>query len=377
MNQLLTKIFFLNLVISSICPTILAQQPYVFVGSYNEDKKNDGIYVYQLDTASGQLRLASSTKNILNPSYITLSDDRRYLYACTESKRTNAGSVSSFQFDAADRSLKQLSSQKGEGENPVYLSVHKSGKWIVNGNYAEGSVSVFPLGPDGMIRPAAQVIAFKDSSVNTKRQESSHIHAAVFSPDHRYVYLPDLGGDKIRCFAFDETKDRPLVETQPAFIKSKAGSGPRHLTFSVDGKTAYCIEELSGSISAYNYNDGKLSLIQTILTHPANSKAVLGSADIHCSPDGKFLYASNRGSENNLAIFSIQKDGKLKTVGYQSTLGNHPRNFAIDASGKFLIVANQISGNVIVFKRKAKTGLLKKVYEVKNLLNPSCVKIGK
>lgn len=377
MKRLQAKLCSLTLAFSCLCSILLAQNPYVFVGSYNEDKNKDGILVYQLDSASGQLKVVSSVKNILNPSYITLSEDGRFVYACTESKRANTGSVSSFQFDPSERSLTLLSTQKGGGENPVYLSVHKSGKWIVNGNYAEGSVSVFPLGSDGMIGPAAQVIAFKDSSINSKRQQSSHIHAAEFSPDHRFVFLPDLGGDKIRCFQFEETKDRPLVEAQRPFTKTKPGSGPRHLTFSADGKYAYCVEELSGSVGVYHYSNGKLDLQQTLLTHPANSKATFGSADIHISPDGKFLYISNRGTENNIAIFSIQKDGKLKAIGYQTTFGDHPRNFAIDASGKFLIVANQISGNVVVFKRKMKTGLLKKVFEVKNLLNPSCVKIGK
>jgi 6-phosphogluconolactonase len=189
--------------------------------------------------------------------------------------------------------------------------------------------------------------------------------------------LPDLGADKIRAYEFDATNEQPLQLTLPPFIQSIPGSGPRHFIFHPNEKFAYCIEELSGTISSYTYENGKLNTIQRIATHRKKYKQDFSSADIHISPDGKFLYASNRGNENNIAIFSIHENGTLKSVGYQTTFGKTPRNFSIDASGKFLIVANQSTGTVIVFKRNQKNGLLTKTGNEINIENPTCVKIKK
>jgi 6-phosphogluconolactonase (cycloisomerase 2 family) len=354
-----------------------AQKSIVFVGSYNYDKNKDGIYVYELDTKTGVLNKLSSVKNILNPSYLALSANGKYLYACSETQTPNAGSISGFAFDPKKKALSFINSQKSGGDNPAYVSLHKNGKWIVNANYSGGSVGVHPLAADGSIKQGAQVIKYADSSIFKERQNQSHIHSTVFSPDYRYIFLPDLGADKIRIYKFNELKDQPLQAAQIPFVKTVAGSGPRHFTFHPNGKFAYCIEELSGTIDVFKYANGKLDKMQRIKTHTDQFKANFGSADIHISPDGKFLYASNRGVENNIAIFSIKNDGKLMNVGYQSTLGNHPRNFSIDATGKFLIAANMNSGDIVVFKRNSKTGLLTKVGKETKVANPSCIVIRK
>ena len=247
----------------------------------------------------------------------------------------------------------------------------------MNANYSGGSVAVHPLAEDGSIKHDAQVIAYTDSSIIKERQDQSHIHSTVFSPDYRYLFLPDLGADKIRIYKFNDLQDQPLQTAQIPFVKTVAGSGPRHFTFHPNGKFAYCIEELSGTIDIFKYANGKLDKIQRIATHTDQFKDNFGSADIHISPDGKFLYASNRGVENNIAIFSIKNEGTLSNIGYQSSLGNHPRNFSIDASGKFLIAANMISGDIVVFKRNSKTGLLTKVGTEIKIANPSCIVIRK
>jgi 6-phosphogluconolactonase len=357
------------------CARLYAQQDFVFIGSYNWDKTKEGISVYELDTTTGHLKKVISSRNILNPSYLTLSPNGRYVYACTESKTPGAGAVSSFEFDARHKTLTYLNSQKSGGENPVYLSVHQNGRWLVNGNYTEGSLSVYPIAADGSINPPVQHFAYTEGSINTERQDRSHIHAAVFSPNDDYLFLPDLGADKIRCYRFDASATAPLSETQPSFISTSLGSGPRHFTFHLNGHFAYCIEELAGMVSVYHYEHGHLDSIQRIATHTPELQSGFESADIHISPDGHFLYASNRGDENNIAIFSIATNGTLMPIAYQSTYGRHPRIFAIDASGQFLIVANQISGNVIVFKRNAQTGLLKKTGKTIKVRNPSCVQI--
>lgn len=360
-----------------LASNLFSQNTYVFLGSYNRDKTAEAIQVFQLDTVNGKLIKITSAKNIINPSYLTVSPNGKYVYACTDTKTPNAGSVSSFEFNPENKSLTFLNSQRSGGENPVYVSVHKSGKWLANANYTEGSVSVFPILENGKIDSIAQNFQYTDGSTHKERQTRSHVHSAVFSPQFDYLFLPDLGADKIRCYAFDENKKQPLTETKNPFTKTDLEAGPRHFTFHPNQKFGYCIEEMAGQISVYKYEKGILNKIQRIATHTDKIKDGFESSDIHISPDGKFLYATNRGKENNIAIFSIDENGLLKNIGHQSTLGKHPRVFAIDESGKFLIASNVITGNVIVFRRNPKTGLLKKTGKQIKMENVSCVQIKK
>lgn len=368
-------IAFLILIFS--CFNLYSQNTYVFLGSFNRDKNTDGIYVYQLNTDNGKLTKVTTVKNILNPSFLTISPNGKYVFACTESKTKNAGSVSSFEFNPENKTLRFINSQKSGGENPVYLTLHKNGKWLINANYTESSISVYPVSEDGMIEPMVQNFQFEEGSINKDRQDRSHIHSAVFSPNFDYLFFPDLGADKIRTYKFENEKIKPLIAAEIPFTKTTLGSGPRHFKFHPNGKFAYCIEELTGTVDAYKYENGKLESIQRINTHYDKRKDNFESSDIHISPDGKFLYASNRGSENNIAIFEIQKNGTLKNIGYQSTLGKHPRIFAIDGSGKFLIATNSVSGDVVVFRRNAETGLLKKVGKKVKIFGVSSVQIKK
>jgi 6-phosphogluconolactonase len=355
--------------------SLYSQSTYVFVGSYNLDKDENGIYVFKLDTITGELKEITAVKNILNPSYLAVSPNENYIYACTDTRTPNAGSVSSFEFKPKNKTLTFIDSQTSGGENPVYLSVHKNGKWLVNANYTDGSVAVHSLADDGKISPIVQNISYSDGSINKERQDRSHVHSSVFSPNFDYVFLPDLGADKIRCYEFDSLQKLPLKETSYSFTQATLGSGPRHFAFHPNGKYAYCVEEIAGFVSAYKYDNGKLESIQRIATHPDEITNGFSGSDIHVSSDGHFLYVSNRGEENNIAIFSIEKDGTLKTVGYQPTYGKTPRVFAIDSKGKFVIVANQSTGNVVVFKRDAVTGLLTKLANEIKVKNASCVQI--
>ncbi len=352
-----------------------SQNTYVFVGSYNFNKDKKGIYVFKLDTLTGQLKKITTVKNVLNPSYLTVSPNGKYIYACTDTKTPNAGSVSSFEFKPQNKTFTFINSQKSGGENPVYVSVHKSGKWLVNANYTEGSVAVHSVTEDGKISQIVQRYSYSEGSIDKERQDRSHVHSSVFSPNHDFVFLPDLGSDKIRCYQFDSLQKQPLQETPYPFTQATLGSGPRHFTFHPNGKFAYCIEELTGTVSVYKYDNGKLDSIQRIAAHSDEITKGFSGSDIHVSPDGQFLYTSNRGEENNIAIFSIANDGTLKTVGYQSTFGRTPRIFAIDSKGKFVIAANQSTGNVVIFKRDPVTGLLTKAGNEMKVKNASCVQI--
>ena len=375
-NKNLKPIFLLTFVFFAYTK-LFSQNTLVFFGSYNWDKSTDGIYVYELDTIKGKLTKKSAFSGVLNPSFLTLSPNGDYLFSCTESKTANAGSVSSFSVNPENGTLNYINSQKSGGENPVFVSVHKNGKWLINGNYTEGSISVFPIAENGTILPFVQNFHFQEGSIHKDRQDRSHIHSIVFSPEFDYIFAPDLGADKIRIFGFHEKEKEPLQPIEKPFVATNLGSGPRHFTFHPNGKFAYCIEELAGAVSVYHYENSDLEPIQWIVTHSEKYKERFESSDIHISPDGKFLYASNRGSENNIAIFAIQTDGKLRSIGYQSTFGKHPRTFAIDETGKFIIVTNTKTSDVFVFKRNSKTGLLKKMGRKTKIKNITSVQIKK
>ncbi len=367
------KIFLLLSIL--IFKSLYSQKQFIFFGSYNWDKGSEAVYVYELNNETGKLTKVASSSDVINPGYITVSPDGKYIYASSDAKTPNYGTVSSFAFDADKKTLTFLNQQKTGGENPVYVNVDKTGKWLVNATYNQATISVFPILDNGKIDSIAQHLKFTEGSgVDPKRQEKAHTHSVVFSPDSKTVLFADLGADKILQYPFDPTQKKPLLDTKSTFINTKPGSGPRHITFSKDGKLVYSIEELAGMISVYDFSENKLKEIQRIATHPDKIKDGFESSDIHISPDGKFLYASNRGKENNIAIFKILNDGKLESSGYQKTGGKHPRTFAIDETGKFIIVTNVISQDVTVLKINKETGLLKKVDKPVKIKNVTCVK---
>lgn len=356
--------------------SLYSQKQFVFFGSYNWDKGSEAVYVYELDNKTGKLTKVASSSDVINPGYITVSSDGNYIYASSDAKTPNYGTVSSFAFDAEKKSLTFLNQQKTGGENPVYVNVDKSVKWLINVTYNQATISVFPLLENGKIDSIAQHFKFTEGSgVNPTRQEKSHTHSAVFAPDYTTVLFADLGADKILQYPFDASQNKPLIYNQSTFINTKPESGPRHITFSKNGKLVYSIEELAGMISVYDFSDSNLKDIQRIATHPDKITEGFESSDVHISPDGKFLYATNRGKENNIAIFKVLNDGKLESIGYQKTGGKHPRTFAIDETGKFIIVTNVNSQDVTVFRRNLETGMLKKVGKPVKINPPTCVKI--
>ncbi|MGI8581235.1 MAG: lactonase family protein [Chitinophagaceae bacterium] len=353
------------------------QKYFLFIGTYT-GSGSKGIYVYTFDAATGKAQWLSNTEGVINPSYLAIAPRGSLLYACTETRTADAGGISAFRFDHKKGKLTFINKQSSGGDNPAYVSVNNTGKWVIAGNYSGGSLSAFPVNGDGSLQPFAQLIEHSGKSVNKERQEKPHVHATVFSPEGDQLFVPDLGVDKVMIYKFNATAQKPLVPASPAFVSTNPGSGPRHFIFHPNKKWAYLIEEMAGSVAAYSYIKGKLNVVQQIAIHPDTVKENFGSADIHISPDGRFLYASNRGSENNLAIFSINRiTGKLLLAGYQSTMGTTPRNFTIDPSGNYLLVANQKTGNIVIFKRDIKTGLLTYTGDQINIPEPVCLKMIK
>jgi 6-phosphogluconolactonase len=359
-----------------ICLTNLAsaQKYYLFAGTYT-GTGSKGIYVYQFDAATGSFKNLSNTDSSTNPSYLVISNSGKYIYSVNETKGENPGSVSSYKFDKAEGKLHLLNNQLTGGDDPCYITLTRNDKWLVVANYSGGSITLLPIDKNGSVGTYRQLLHDTGSSIDKSRQEKAHVHSTVFSPDENYLFTPDLGIDKVMVYRFNPQSPEPLKLSSPSSVKVKPGSGPRHFTFHPNKKFAYLVNELSGSVCAYSYSAGKLSKLQESSTHPREYKGAIGSADIHVSPDGKFLYVSNRGEENTLTIFSINKSGRLTLVDYQSTLGKTPRNFIIDPSGNYLLVANQESGNVVIFKRNKRSGLLSATGKEILIPKPVCLQM--
>lgn len=369
--------FFLLAVFLCFFFTSFSQEYHLLVGTYTNNGSK-GIYVYRFNAATGEATWVSNTDSAANPSYLSLSPDGKFVYAVYEEGGQTNGQVSAYAFDRTTGTLRLLNQQPSGGDHPCYVASTKNNKWVAVGNYTGGNVAIFPVNADGSLQPAAQTMQHEGSSVNKNRQEKPHVHAAVFSPKEDYLLVPDLGIDKVMAYQFNSKNKAPLKPAAVPFAASEAGSGPRHLTFHPNGKFAYLIEELTGTVLVYGYANGKLTKLQRIATHPGDYKGAIGSADIHVSPDGKFLYASNRGDANNIAIFSVNPTtGKLTAKGHQPTLGQTPRNFMIDPSGNYLLAANQTSNNIVVFKRDKKTGLLTALKKQIEVPSPVCLKMVK
>lgn len=369
------KLTYILVLLLSINLAFSQSKTLMFVGTYTDGKADKGIYVYELNPITGTLNLVFNTENIVNPSFLTISPDGKFLYACTETKLSQHGNISAFIINSSDGSLKFINKQSTNGENPVYVSVHKNNKFVVSGNYGEGNVTVLTKNADGSLNSFVQSIQFSGTSINKERQEKPHIHSANFSPQNDYLFLPDLGTDKIRAFKFDANQTKPLIKASELTINTKAGGGPRHMAFHPNKKFVYSIEEMSGNIIGYAYENGKLNQLQSTMSNQKKAD-IYSSADIHISPDGHFLYTSNR-VENTISIFKIAKNGHLTLIGYESSFGETPRNFNIDPTGSFLIVANQSSNNIVVFRRDKKTGLLNKLSDDTKVLHPSCLQFRK
>ena len=366
MNYVYTNLLYLNamirtgLTLIALLVTLLttAQEHYLLTGTYTGGK-SEGIYVHRFNSADGTAREISHIKTS-NPSFVAISPHEQFVYAVQEDAAGNGkgGSVSAFTFNKTTGTLTYLNSQPTGGDHPCYVAIDKTGKWVAAGNYSSGSLSIFPVQANGSLGAVTDLIQHAGSGPDLSRQQSPHVHCTFFSADNRFLFVPDLGIDKVMIYAFDATTGKLTAGQQP-FARSTGGAGPRHITFDPANRYAYLMEEMSGTVVTYKYRNGKLKARQRISSMPAGDTTDAGSADIHVSPDGRFLYASNRAAANNIAIFSInQRNGKLSLTGHQSTLGKTPRNFNFDPTGNYLLVGNQNSDEIVIFKRDIQTGLL-------------------
>lgn len=353
-----------------------AQNPiyYLLVGTYTNGGKSEGIYIYKFNPNKNETTLVGTAKSE-NPSFLAISNDKKFVYAVNETHGDNGGDVSAFALDRKKGTLTLLNKQPSGGDDPCYVAIDSAGKNVVVGNYSGGNLSVLKTNADGSLNPYAQLIAHDGYGVNVKRQEMPHVHCTVFSPDQKYLFAADLGNDRLYKYNFNPTEaTTPLTPTDPPYTEIPDGSGPRHFVFSPDKKFAYLINELSGNVIAYSYNNGQLTQIQTILSDVTKTKEDKGSAEIDITPNGKFLYTSNRVTSNEIVVYKINSDGTLVDVAH-TPVGIHPRHFMIDPTGRFLLVANRDSNNIQIFVINKNYGLLEDTHVTIEVPMPVCLKM--
>lgn len=353
--------------------TTSASDPlYMLVGSYGPADQ-EGIKVYKFNQATGEGQYVSGVKGISNPSYQTVSKDGKRVYSVGEDDGGTA-CANALTFDAATGTLTLINSQPTQGATPCHIALSPEEDYVVTANYNGSNISLFPLDEEGRLKPG-QTIGFEGSGPDKECQAIPHLHFVYFTPDNHYLLANDLGTDRIHRFPLNTRQkgsNTPLVDRQRASdIRLTPGSGPRHAVFSADGRFAYLITELSGEVMAFTYDGDSLSLMQTIQADTLDAR---GSADIHLSPDGRFLYASNRLKGDGLAIFRVNpEDGTLSKAGYQPT-GIHPRNFVLTPNGQYLLVACRDTDEIQIFARDASTGLLTDTGRRIKTTKPVCLK---
>jgi len=352
----------------------------LLIGTYT-DSGSEGIYLYDFDTRTG--RLDARPRQVVkaeNPSWLTFSADRQHVYAVNESAPT--GRVTAYRIDPADGTLQEINRVPSLGAEPTHCGISADGKYLFVANYSVaadpgGTLSVLPVGERGALGPATQVKTDRASQVDRERQMSPHVHSAVAGPDGRAVFVQDLGADRIYVYRYDPANaEAPLMrDAAQSSVETPPGSGPRHLLFSRDGHHAYLTLEMVGEVAVYDYAQGRLTQKQRVSLAPPGFSGKNGAAALHLSPDGRFLYVTNRGNDNQLVTFAVAPaSGELSLVARRSTEGLEPREFAIDPSGRYVLVANQQSDMVVVMRRDPDSGRVGETIQILRIAKPSDLK---
>lgn len=344
----------------------------LLVGTYTNSCESKGIYVYEFDSVTGDFKFKNASEPITNPSYLTISDKNDFVYSVSENDQKGS-CVVAFNYQSEEGKLTVLNKSDSKSGGSCY--VINDDKNVIAANYGGGSISVFGKNQDGSISEVKQLLQNTGKSINPKRQDKPHAHMVYFSPDKKYVLATDLGTDKVSVYEYHPDEKTEILKLYSE-VSVPAGGGPRHLIFSKNGKQVYVLNELDGSLVAFKYKNGQLIKFFETSILPKDYKGKIQSADIHISPDGKFLYATNRGEMGEITTFKVLKSAKLEWVEQINTLGKGPRNFVIDPTGNFLLVAHQYSNTIIIFKRDKTTGKLTDIGKKIELCSPVCLVFG-
>ena len=350
----------------------------LLVGTYTSGKSK-GIYSFRFNADTGDLQPLASPAETVNPSYLVVSADEKFVYAVNELHGcgNEQGAVSAFHFDAASGALTFINKVSSVGEDPCYVSLSPDGHNLFVANYSSGGLSALAVQADGSLSGPVETLTHLGHGPNPERQKSAHVHMVLPAPDHDFLFATDLGEDRVYAYRLEPGNQAfPLQPAEPPFTAVTAGVGPRHLAFGHDGRFVYLIEEMGEAIVVFKRDGARLDSVQTVRVADKEWPDDTGAAALHLSPDGKFVYASNRANANELVIYSVDpQDGTLMAVGHQASLGVKPRDFCIDPTGKFLVVANQDSDNLVIFKRDLETGGLTSTGKPVEVGSPVCVQV--
>ena len=362
--------------LSTAMNTTNGDEPLVFISSFAAG--DDGaIQAYHVDTKAAQLKPVQRTTGVEHPFFLAVSRDKKFLYSI---HAKNFGGkdheqIAAYEILGRTGQLKLLNRQSALGTAACYLDIDATGKTVLVANYSTGSVASLPVRADGSLGESASFLQHVGASVDPARQMEPHAHCIVVSPNNRFVYAADLGLDQVLCYRLDPATSK-LTPNQPPFAKSPAGAGPRHLTFHPNGKYVYVINELGNSVTLFDQNSetGALTERQTISTVPQDFSGKSYCADLKITPNGRFLYGTNRGHDS-IAMYRLSDDGRLTLIGIEPSLGKGPQNLAILPGGELLLCANMPGNNVAVFRIDSQTGSLKSASEPVALNSPSCIMV--
>lgn len=376
-DRLRTRMMTLGLLCSAmVTPSFADDDLLVFVSAFGKGDAG-AIHAFRVDSKRGEMKPVHRTTNVENPFFLALSPNRKFLYSIHTpdfSDKVN-DEIAAFRLEGDTGRMKLINRQSAQGTTACYLDVDASGRTLVVANYASGSVASLPIGRDGSLGKAATFVQHKGKSVNPSRQEGPHAHCFVISPDNRFVLSADLGLDQVLSYRLD-ADDAELTTPRQPFVRTPAGAGPRHLTFHPNGRWVYVIHELSNAVSLLDYNKRTGILIerQTLSTLPKDFDGTSYCADVKVTPDGRFVYGTNRGHDS-LAVYRVGKSGRLTTVAIVPSLGKGPQNLAITPDGRLLLCANMPGNNVAVFRIDRKSGALTAVGDPIKVPSPSCIMI--
>lgn len=362
------------LTLDTAAQSTLAEERLVFVSAFAAGK-DGAIHAYQLDLDTGKLTPAQRTTGAEHPFYLAIAPNQKLLYSIHAKQfgSKDHEEVAAYEIAGRNGELKLLNRQSALGSGACYLDVDATGKAVLVANYSTGNVASLPVNKDGSLGKAASFFQHKGDDKGKPKQ--THAHCIVVSPDNRFVFAADLGLDQVLAYQLDPTKAK-LTANRPAFVNAPAGAGPRHLTFHPDGKHMYVINEMGNSVTQYDYDadTGALTAKDTISTLPKGFTGKSYCADLKITPNGRFLYGTNRGHDS-IASYRIEGNGRLKLIGIEPSKGKGPQNLAITPDGKLMLCANMPENNVVVFRIDQKTGSLTSVGTPISMPSPSCIRI--
>jgi 6-phosphogluconolactonase len=376
MTNFLARLLAILIVLSSFTQRLSAAEPLIFISSFAPGEKG-AISACVVDAKTGALKVQHRTGDVEHPFFLAVSKDQKYLYSihAKEFGSKEPEQVAAYALEGRTGRMKLLNRQSTRGTASCSLAVDATGKTLLVANYSTGSIASLPIKSDGSLGEAASFIQHKGKSVDPMRQDAPYAHCIVVSPDNKFALVADLGIDQVLTYRLDAAAAK-LTPNDPPFAKSPPGAGPRHLAFDPSGKHVYVINELKNSVTLFDYDakTGKLTSRQTISTLPEDFTGTSYCADLKITPNGKFLYGTNRGHDS-LAAYRIGDDGTLTLIAIEPSLGKGPQNLAILPGGELLLCANMPGDNIAVFRIDQESGKLKPLGEPTSLLSPSCIMV--